>query len=240
MYNQAFLAFTIAHVFVSTGTWYGFHWTEDVAPYYPMVCLNVQCGERQDDSVPISGSGTSDNGLAFTIYGEIFSTDQGKGSLSVIFERVYNIDGYSIRYVGTFFHERELLTGTFERPDASGSFFFKKVDTPSVLCLRPLKEKLDAKELWSYAYSAVLDNIRRQRLRTTYLYERITKMRQVVFLIRKQEMNTLSDAERVEQAQLSKSFSYAEIRELYTLYNWYDRLANLQPYVLLHFALLLC
>jgi hypothetical protein len=208
-----------------------------------MACLNIQCGERQDDSdtgTPITGSGENYNDLAFTIYGEILSTGQGEGSLSVNFERVYSHDGFSIRYVGTFFHERELLTGTFERPDASGSFFLKKVDTPSVLCFRPLKEKLDAKELWSYACSAVLDNIRRQRLRTTYLYERITKMRQVVFLIRKEEMNTLSDAERVEQAQLSKSFSYAEIRELYTLYSWYDRLADLQPYVLLHFTLLVC
>jgi hypothetical protein len=204
-----------------------------------MTCLNIKCGERQNDSAtgtPITGSGENYNYLAFTIYGEILSTGQGEGSLSVIFERSYD-DGFSVRYVATFFHERELLTGTFERPDASGSFFFKKVDTPSVLCLRPLKENLDAKELWSYAYSAVLDNIRRQRLGTAYLYERITKMRQVIVLLCKEERNTLSDAERVEQAQLSSSFSYAELRELYILYSWYDRLLDLQPYVLLRFTL---
>jgi hypothetical protein len=152
-----------------------------------------------------------------------------QGCMGINFECAYTDNGTRIHYDGTFLYDRETLTGTFERPDAKGSFLFKKVPVSYILCLRPLTTQLDAKELWSFAYNAVVENIRRQNPRLSYLCGRMTKMRQVIGFMYKDDLNLLDEVQQVEYSGLRKSFSFEEMTELYKLYLWYDRSANLQP-----------
>ncbi|KAJ6570343.1 hypothetical protein B0H10DRAFT_1964753 [Mycena sp. CBHHK59/15] len=154
----------------SSGTWHGHHWTETRKPFMAMLSLNIQCGEKlieEDNQTRLSGNGTSFNGLPWTMYGSMNSANQPEGNIAFNFERYYE-DGTWIRYTGTFFYDRDILSGTFERFNASGSFLFKKVPTQSLMCLRPFTPVLGARELWVYAYNAVVDSIRRQQMRPSY------------------------------------------------------------------------
>jgi hypothetical protein len=53
-----------------------------------------------------------------------------QGTLGIDFQRVYNADETWIQYIGTFLYDRDILTGTFEREIAKGSFLFKKGPVP--------------------------------------------------------------------------------------------------------------
>ncbi|KAJ7473796.1 hypothetical protein B0H11DRAFT_2036023 [Mycena galericulata] len=215
-----------------TGTWYGWHWTETKKPFMPMIKLNIECGARQAESetrTVISGEGFAVDGYPFVLHGTIDSANQPQESLGLDFQRVFNDDGTSIQYNGTFLHERQVLTGTFERKIAKGSFMFKKVPRGSILCLRPLAPVLKTGELWRFAYNAVVDNIRRQKLGSSYLCERMIKMHKALELLLRDNLGLLSEDEIVEQSDIHKCFSFEEMSELYKLYFWYDRAADLQP-----------
>ncbi|KAJ7157929.1 hypothetical protein C8R43DRAFT_996337 [Mycena crocata] len=215
-----------------TGIWYGWHWTEIQKPYLGMTCLNIQCGGREAESeteISISGNGVSYSLVPFTLFGTMNSVDQPQGSLVIDFQRIYSDDGTWIQYHGTFLYDREVLTGTFERAIANGSFLFKKVPESYILCSRPFAPELNTKELWSFAYKAVVDKIRRQKPGLSYLCKRMTQMRRIVEFTYRDNMELLSDAEQAEYSEVQRLFSVEEMTELFKLYLWYDRAVDLQP-----------
>ncbi|KAJ7911344.1 hypothetical protein B0H13DRAFT_2482186 [Mycena leptocephala] len=127
-----------------TGTWYGWHWTDTQKPFLAMSSINFKCGDRTPDSeteTGISGDGVSVNDLLFTLHGTLNSAGQPAGGFALTFQRIYADDGTWIDYTGTFQPERDIMTGTFERAMASGSFLFKKVPDSAIMCARPLKEE---------------------------------------------------------------------------------------------------
>ncbi|KAF7375648.1 hypothetical protein MSAN_00453900 [Mycena sanguinolenta] len=216
-----------------TGTWHGFHWTETQKPFLAMVAFNVKCGERELESeteTKISGDGFGSNGNSFTLSGTMNSAgDQPAGSFSLNFQRIYE-DGTWIQFNGTFNPDRGTMTGTFERAIASGSCLFKKVPTSAIMCARPLVPELNAKELWSFASNAILNEIRRKKPSLSYIRERMIDIRQTMAFMHRDNDDLLTEPE--EQAQYSKllmKFSVEESVELNKLYQWYARSGDLQP-----------
>ncbi|KAJ6521241.1 hypothetical protein B0H19DRAFT_721738 [Mycena capillaripes] len=216
-----------------TGTWHGFHWTETQKPFLPMSTINFKCGDRQPESeteTAISGDGVSFNDWVFTLNGSLNSADQPAETLAIHFERTYTEDGTLITYNGTFFPDRGIMTGTFDRTLGKGSFLFKMVPRSVIMCARPLAvSQLNAKQLWSFALNAVLNDIRRKKPGVSYLCERMTGMRRVLGLQYRDNLDLLDDAEMTEYSMLLITFSFEEMTELSKLYYWYDRAADLQP-----------
>ncbi|KAJ6553898.1 hypothetical protein B0H10DRAFT_2201811 [Mycena sp. CBHHK59/15] len=215
-----------------TGKWYGWHWTETRKPYLPMTSLNIECGDRQEYSeteTVVTGDGVSIADSAWRLYGTMESANQPQGSLEINFERVYSDDVFTIIYSGHFLYDTQILTGTFERSDAKGSFLFKKVPTSTIMCSRPLAPKLNAKELWSFACNAVVDGLRRNKLGLSYLCQKMTKMRRALEFLYLDDLELLDEAQQAEHAAIQKYFTFEEMTELYKLYFWYDRSVHLQP-----------
>jgi hypothetical protein len=122
------------------------------------------------------------------------------------------------------------MTGTFTQANASGSFLFKKVPTSAIMCARPMIPKLTAKELWSFALNAVLNDIRRKKPNLLYIRERMTAIRRVFeFMYRNND-----SLEQVEDTKLIKTFSVEEMTELLKLYHWYARIQMLAIYANLY------
>ncbi|KAJ7250786.1 hypothetical protein C8J57DRAFT_1354883 [Mycena rebaudengoi] len=233
------------------GDWYGYHWTEKKNPCWPMHHISLKFGERDaesDTKSTISGSGTSFNDLTWTLDGHLDSADESDGNLSATFKCVYQ-DGLWVEYKGTFSPERGTLSGTFESSitttrapttimelflgilgvgNTEGSFLFKKVPSPRIMCVRPLTPVLDAKELWSFACNAVLDDIRRKRPTSVYLCERFSRIRRALQLTYKDDLKTLTE-EEAEYSQIHRNFTFEEFAEVHKLYRWYDRSGSLQP-----------
>ncbi|KAJ7616828.1 hypothetical protein DFH06DRAFT_1238529 [Mycena polygramma] len=216
-----------------TGVWYGWHWTDTQKPFLAMSSINFKCGDRQTDpetETAISGDGVSYNDFNFTLTGTLNSADQTGDKLAISFERIYTDDGTWIQYHGTFQPDRGIMTGTFERSINSGSFLFKKVPASAIMCARPMNiAHLNAKQLWSFALKAVVNDIRRKKLDVEYLRERMTSMHKVLDCIYWDNQDLLEEAGQVEYSKLLLTFSFEEMSELSKLYYWHARAADLQP-----------
>ncbi|KAF7335401.1 hypothetical protein MVEN_02192800 [Mycena venus] len=215
-----------------TGTWFGWHWTETQKPYLSISSINFKCGDRQPESeteITISGDGVSVNDYSFTLTGTMNSADQPSGSIAINFERIYADDGTWIQYNGTFLPDRGIMSGTFDRSIANGSFLLKKVPASVIMCARPMVVELNAKELWSFALNAVLNDIRRKKPRLSYLCERMTDMRRILVLTYRDNQDLLDPPGQAEYSKLLNTFSFEEMTELYKLYDWYSRSGDLQP-----------
>ncbi|KAK6975085.1 hypothetical protein R3P38DRAFT_3128369 [Favolaschia claudopus] len=215
-----------------TGKWYGFHWTEGQTPFLAMTCINIKCGDRVPDSeseTEISGDGTSVNSYDFTLLGTLSSADQPANTFAVSFERTYTDDGTWIQYTGTYFPDREIMTGTFTRSVANGDFLLKKVPESAIMCARPLVRELNPKELWAFAIKAVVDDIKRRKPRLPYLCSRMTDVRRVLRFIYRDNRDLLDADEQVQYSALLRTFSFEQMVEVNKLLDWYDHAGNLQP-----------
>ncbi|KAJ7030122.1 hypothetical protein C8F04DRAFT_738812 [Mycena alexandri] len=207
------------------GTWYGWHWTETEKPFRDMMRLNLTCeaGGANSDPTILSGGGITSGGWPWKLSGTMTRVNQLLGTPMVDFERSYDDDETRVRYLGTYLENREVITGTFERKEATtfekeetiikGWFLFKKVPMSVILCSRPLVAELSIPELWSFAYHAVVNNLRRKKLTVPYLCERMVMIRRTVELITRET----DDAEDMELSRLVKDFSVEEISELHNL-----------------------
>lgn len=165
------------------------------------------------------------DGNSFRLSGTINSHGPAE-NLVVNFARIYtdSDDGTPILYNGCLQPDRGVMTGTFTQANASGSFLFKKVPTSAIMCARPMIPKLTAKELWSFALNAVLNDIRRKKPNLLYIRERMTAIRRVFeFMYRNND-----SLKQVEDAKLIKTFSVEEMTELLKLYHWYARIQMLE------------
>ncbi|KAJ7318795.1 hypothetical protein DFH08DRAFT_754688 [Mycena albidolilacea] len=215
-----------------TGTWYGWHWTEASTPFLAVTKIDFKCGERRPESVTevkLTGGGRSENAYTFALTGTLNSADQPAGSLGLSFERTFIDDGTCYQYNGIFLPDNLVMTGTFEQSIYSGGFLFKKVPESSIMCARPITPVLNAKELWAFAISAVVNEIRRKKPSPSYLYERMTNMHRTLGLMYDDNLDLLDEDEQLEYSTLLKTFSYEQMDELYKLYDWYDRAGDLQP-----------
>ncbi|KAJ7743338.1 hypothetical protein B0H16DRAFT_1010259 [Mycena metata] len=200
------------------GTWYGWHWTETERPFREMLRLDLTCEARQahSDASIVSGHGTISGGWPWKLRGTM-TADQLLGVPKVDLERWYDDYDTRVHYLGTFLEAREIITGTFERTEPNltfkGWFLFKKVPTSVIMCSRPFVAELDFRELWSFAYHAVVDNLRRKKLPLRYVYERMVTIRRMVELITRE----MDDAETMEMSRLAKDFSVEEMAEIHDL-----------------------
>lgn len=150
--------------------------------------------------------------------------------LRIDFERTLVGAEQSVLYTGSFLCDREILVGKFKAPDVDGDFLFKKVPESSVLLWRPMVPQLSAKQLWSFAYNAVIDSIRRKNLGLSYLHARMTDMHQFLELMHKEESpDMFTEADEAEYVRVQKTFTFGEVSELSRLFRWYSRIGRRQP-----------
>ncbi|KAK7055990.1 hypothetical protein R3P38DRAFT_3170651 [Favolaschia claudopus] len=209
-----------------TGKWYGFHWTENQKPFMAMTCINFKCGNRVTESeteTEFSGDGTSVDGSDFTLLGTLSSAVKKANTFTVSFERAFTDDGTWIHYTGTYFPDREIMTGTFTRAIANGDFLIKKVPESAIMCARPLVRELKPKELWAFAIKVVVDDIKRKKPPLPYLCTRMTNVRRVFRLTHRfnRTRGLLDEAEKAEYSQMLYTFSFEEMTELFKLFDWY-------------------
>ncbi|KAJ7743345.1 hypothetical protein B0H16DRAFT_1859871 [Mycena metata] len=201
------------------GTWYGWHWTETEKPWRDMLRLDLTCeaGGVNSDPTILSGGGITAGGWAWKLSGTLSRADQLPGTARVDLQRQFEHDETRVHYLGAFLENREVITGTFERNERTtiikGWFLFKKVPMSVILCSRPLVAELSIRELWSFAYNAVVNNLRRKKLPMPYLYERMVTIRRVVELGSRET----NDAEDTELSRLTKDFSVEESSEVQNL-----------------------
>ncbi|KAJ7166649.1 hypothetical protein C8R46DRAFT_1094987 [Mycena filopes] len=202
-----------------TGMWHGWHWTETQKPYLSMISFELRPGEKlvgSENKTEISGNGVSFAALGWTLAGTMDSTNQPPGSMAVDFARTFVADGVRVQYKGTFLVDREMIHGTFERTAVKGWFMFKKVPTSLFLCSRPYAAILNTRELWTFACSAVLRQVRSRKFTLAYLSERLADVRRMMELISTEDNNRDSDAEFVEFSKLAGRFSIEQLAELWT------------------------
>ncbi|KAJ7743335.1 hypothetical protein B0H16DRAFT_1422914 [Mycena metata] len=200
------------------GAWYGWHWTETEKPFQGMRRLDLTCetGATNSDSTIFSGTGITPDGWPWKLSGTLSRADQPPGTAKLDLERYFEDHGTRVHYLGTFLENREVMTGTFEGKEDSafkGWFLFKKVPMSAIMCSRPFVAELSTRELWSFAYSAVVNNLRRKKLAMPYLYERMVLIRRAVELITRKT----NDNDDAELSSLTKDFSVEEMSELHKL-----------------------
>ncbi|KAJ7065406.1 hypothetical protein C8F01DRAFT_1366404 [Mycena amicta] len=216
-----------------TGLWYGFHWTDKQQPFLPMIRMDLRCGQRdfyQRTLVLFHGSGNAPAGYAWTLNGRLNSEGQLDGVRSISFERWF-VDGTGsdIRYNGTYDANREIIYGSFSRDIADGQFILKKVPDPLVLCSRPLVPTLDAKQLWSYACTAVLNKIRHEKPGLGLIWRRMTDFRRTVLLIYRDDRDSLKEEDYIEYSRIMKTFTFERAKNLYDVYFWHSRGCDPHP-----------
>jgi hypothetical protein len=98
------------------------------------------------------------------------------------------------------------------------------------MCARPLVfSQLNAKELWSFALNAVVNDLRRKKPGLSYLCERLTSMGRILNFINRDNQDLLNETEQVEYSKLLATFSFEQMQELNKLHDWYDRSGDFQP-----------
>ncbi|KAJ7191852.1 hypothetical protein GGX14DRAFT_596765 [Mycena pura] len=191
--------------------------TQSQDPCAPMSHLSIRYGESGE----LSGTGNLFNVSTWTLSGAIEST--------------------KIEYSATFFFDEAALVGDFcsrgiGREKIDGSFYFRRkaddegvyFSTSNNMCFRPTQIKVPAKERWSLIRSAVMARVERRS--RAFLHLRLSQIQRTLQLTYQQQLNTLSSQEKLELAQIYRSFSFEAYAELYKLYQWYHRSADLQSY----------
>jgi hypothetical protein len=200
--------------------------------------MHIRCA----DSGELTGDGDLFGDHTWTLTGTRGSKPVMQHRFSLKFYCVNGDYSTKINYTGILYQDKDILAGSFSsqsigRSEVKGSFLFRKnsdggsndFKADNIMCLRPTEVKLNPKKLWSFACLAVLDSIRRRKRRC--LLERMPKIRRALQLTQKQKLDLLTLNEKSEHSQIYKSFSFNEFAEIYRLYSWYERFADLHMYV---------
>lgn len=132
-------------------------------------------------------------------------------------------------YSGALDVEHEVLSGTLQVANAeTTSFFFKKTPRAEIMCHRPLHTRLTPPELWSFARNAVIGSLRRQKPSRKYLVAQFKTIRRTLEIVASTGRPN-SQEEEGEFNRLMQGFTVDEWREILWLFNWYDRVGNLNP-----------
>ncbi|KAJ6541392.1 hypothetical protein B0H19DRAFT_1381102 [Mycena capillaripes] len=197
-----------------SGTWYGFHCTEAESPDSGMFSIDLKVLKELDQA-------------ALSILGEGINVSDA--SFAVEFKQMFSYGDYT--YHGVFHAELQILSGTFETGQGGNdgrTFFLKKTPRADIMCYRPLRARLNPRELRTFAYNAVVGTIRRQRPSRGYLAARIKMIRRTLELL-SSTGGPASQSEPEELSQLTQGFTVHEWTEILRLSNWYFRVGDLQP-----------
>ncbi|KAJ7689549.1 hypothetical protein B0H17DRAFT_633894 [Mycena rosella] len=217
-----------------SGVWFGFHATEDGDPYTGMFYLKIAAAIRSGHTdLTIEGEGSSFGRSVDTIgsivEGNATITPAPDGEITVEFKHKFDSEEYS--YSGTLaFNQLEIIYGKCHSVDSDdypdGRFLVKKAPTDSIMCHRPLLPgRLDARELWSFAYDAVVGELHRRKPSLTYFYKRMKMIKRCLELLHSSD----EPGEAIELSGLRHAFTVQEYIEIRTLAGWYGRVGDLQP-----------
>lgn len=198
-----------------------------------MLYLDIEISYTgEDGTVNIKGKGVTETGDPWTMSGTMASNGPVLENFPIEFDRTLpNKD--CVKYLGSFDVQQSMLSGVYEvDTDLSrGSFLFKRMSTPYIMCHRPLTEKLGAKALWSFACRAVLDNVRRRSFRPLFLYERVMMVKECIELTHKGIIRGLNADELNAICRLRMAFTPSEYRAVTSMCRWFIRVGDLQAYV---------
>ncbi|KAJ7162329.1 hypothetical protein C8R46DRAFT_1283124 [Mycena filopes] len=207
-----------------SGTWFGFHVLPDTGRpttgmFYVKITASVQ---NEQTELTIGGEATS-FGLTpeiGTIKGTASTTAKPDGKFTLEFQHL----GYHY-YSGTLSPDLDVINGECVSSGYEGDFILKKTPTDSIMCHRPLfPRRLDTKELWSFAISVVLDDLRRRNPSRQYVCGRLKMVRRLLELMH----NDDRPGEPTEHSELKNAFTVQEYTEIRRMALWYRHVGSLQ------------
>ncbi|KAJ7657383.1 hypothetical protein DFH06DRAFT_1131873 [Mycena polygramma] len=207
---------------ILSGVWYGFH-VDDGDPYTGMFHVKISASMQPGRTeLVIEGQASSFGPIPTIVPIEGNATPTTDGKFKVELQQ----EGYT--YHGTFDLDLLTISGRCEAAsnDYDGKFILKKTPVASVMCHRPLfPRRLTARELWKFAYDAVIGDLHRRKPSIMYLYTRMKMVKRCLELLHSNDR----PGEPLELSGLKKAFTVQEYFEIRLLADWYDRVADVQP-----------
>ncbi|KAJ7162341.1 hypothetical protein C8R46DRAFT_1353302 [Mycena filopes] len=194
--------------------------------FYVKITASIQSGQTE---LTIGGEANSfgptpDVG---TIQGTASTTPNPDGKFTLKFQ--HQLSDYLYDFSGTLSPDLDIINGECVSGDTDnyeGHFLLKKTPTDSIMCHRPLfPRRLDAKESWSFAISAVLGDLRRRTPSRKYVCGRLKMVRRCLELLH----NDDRPGEPTELSELRNAFTVQEYTEIRRMALWYGHISDLQP-----------
>ncbi|KAJ7453210.1 hypothetical protein FB451DRAFT_1185458 [Mycena latifolia] len=207
----------------SSGVWFGFHSTDEASPSSGMFNLNIKASPSGDTKLLIKGTGVGIDRLPTTIQGTVAARPTPVAD---------EISGYGdYAYEGTLDSERQVLHGTFKTlrggptGGGTGAFFMKKTPRADIMCFRPLRPRLNARELWHFAYNVEVAKMRKSAPSLQYILTRLRMLRRTLKLL----CQHVAQPAPGELACLRQAFTVTQWTDIIELSTWYDHVGDLQP-----------
>ncbi|KAJ6512718.1 hypothetical protein C8R45DRAFT_961144 [Mycena sanguinolenta] len=206
-----------------SGVWFGFHITEE-GPYTGMIYLKITAAISEEKMIVIQGEGssftTADTGK---LTGSVTTIPTSDGRFKA--ELRHELDTEDYTYHALLNSELQILSGTCESAywgGLPGTFLLKKTPSDDIMCHRPLVlRSLTSKELWLFAYNAIVDGLRRRKPAMVYFLGRMKMFKRCLELFRD------STDQSAELSRLQASFTVSEYAEILKLSGWYNRASDL-------------
>ncbi|KAJ6603090.1 hypothetical protein B0H10DRAFT_2229938 [Mycena sp. CBHHK59/15] len=213
-----------------SGVWFGFHTTEEGLPYTGMFYLKMTTSMKEG-KIDVQGIGSSfaapDVGK---LTGGVTMTPTSDGHFKVELRQEFDTDEYT--YHGLLTPDLQILTGgldTLYWGSLPGIFIAKKTASESIMCYRPLfPRRLTARELWLFAYNAVVGDLRHSKPTIAYFAERSKMFRRCLQLLHRDD----SSEQFMELGRLQNAFTAGEYVEILRLAGWYNRACDLHQILL--------
>ncbi|KAJ7243357.1 hypothetical protein C8J57DRAFT_1525807 [Mycena rebaudengoi] len=213
-----------------SGVWFGFHTTEEGLPYTGMFYLKMTTSMKEG-KIDVQGIGSSfaapDVGK---LTGGVTMTPTSDGHFKVELRQEFDTDEYTYHVLLT--PDLQILTGgldTLYWGSLPGIFIAKKTASERIMCYRPLfPRRLTARELWLFAYNAVVGDLRRCKPTIAYFAERSKMFRRCLQLLHRCD----SSEQFMELGRLQNAFTAGEYVEILRLAGWYNRACDLHQILL--------
>ncbi|KAJ6594662.1 hypothetical protein B0H19DRAFT_1247319 [Mycena capillaripes] len=214
---------------ILSGVWFGFRATEEGLPYTGMFHLKFRASTHPGrNELIIEGEGSSFRSTPDIGTIEGTATPIGDGQSKLEFRQQLTNEEYSYR--ATLALDLQIISGACEGVDSDkyedGTFILKKTPVNSIMCHRPLfPRRLTTRELWSFAYDAVVGALHRRKPSLKYFHTGMKMIKRCLELLHSSDRL----GEPTELSRLRKAFTVQEYVEVRRLASWYNRVNDLQP-----------
>ncbi|KAJ7229969.1 hypothetical protein GGX14DRAFT_409643 [Mycena pura] len=214
-----------------SGIWFGFQTTEEGLPSTGMFYLKITASIQDEKTISIQGEGCSFGELPEIglLYGTATTTPASDGKFEIKFNQQFDAGG---EYSCTAFltPELQILSGWCNSVDTDYTdrrLLAKKTPRDSIMCHRPLLPRpLVARELWAFAYNAVVDDLHRRKPTLKYFAGRFKMIRRCLELLRSHE----EPGQSTELSRLQNAFTVGEYMAVRRVAGWYNRASDLSLY----------
>ena len=215
---------------VILGPWHGFEYGEgETIPNDGMISMNFLLDKVTDEGLHFQASGR-DNDSDFKVVGKCTPGDT-ENFINVTLKRTFPVHYYPSTWQGQLDKSTDTITGTSRSEgdyDDQVDIFILKRTAPEYLRFRPSPEVLQRDKigsLWTYACTAIRDQVRRKSMSWIYLKgRRDNRNRFAELYIRDSSYGReLDEDEETELDELRASFTAVDCRFYHSLAQYQAR-----------------